>query len=674
MALLPIALAPGVNLTDSSYVASKGVGQSGQQLVRGTWISSLNVRFFNGLPQKRYGWVQLVTTGALRGIARSMRDWLGTDQVARTAIGTESGLFVLQGTTLTEITPRATLIEETSASINFATTNGSTDVVITSSYAVALHDWVFVSMSTAVGGIQLAGWVSVVAVGSGNYTVQSPVSASSTASTGIPAGIFYPRQTATADPITTTSGSAVISVSFTSGQGYVPQIGDLVTISGATPVGGINPNGTFAITGADSLSFAFNFTSNASSSATGGGSAIVVQFNITVPANPSYLSPGWTLSPYGGFMSACNIGGTIYFYDPILGGRAYPVAGAPTKINAHFVTPERFIVALGTSNSPLQMAWCDQQDPTDWVSTAANTANSGRNLIGGNYFLSGIAVSDGVSLIVTDRCTFLMQYTGDNEVYATPKIADNAGGVSPWCMAVLGSIAFWRGDQDFWMYGGSVQRIDSSVIHETVFDAQQYDQLKKCIVGTNRQWNEVWFYDVASGNSEIDRLTVYQNTMDCWTVEQDDSGPTTTPIPLRTAWMDSNLFSVPYAIDSAGTIFQQETGTDNGASGMRSSLASSVMDIGDGSQTVFVAGLVPDMAYLFGSLSVSIGTKYYPGDSEVVDATQGPIAASGSNYTNYLYYRADGKLFSFQFSSNALGDDWRMGQFRVELQPQGARR
>ena len=109
-------------------------------------------------------------------------------------------------------------------------------------------------------------------------TPQRPWAATAVATTANTAYTDTPTNTVLLSPVillpenafTTTNASAVVTV-FCPDHGFFT--GLTVTIAGATAVGGITPNGTFRITVTGLDTFTFTFGSNATSSATGGGSA-----------------------------------------------------------------------------------------------------------------------------------------------------------------------------------------------------------------------------------------------------------------------------------------------------------------------------------------------------------------------------------------------------------------
>ena len=381
----------------------------------------------------------------------------------------------------------------------------------------------------------------------------------------------------------------------------------------------------------------------------------------TVPAGANPVFGGWTLAPYGNLMTAGPLGGQIYIYDASIGGRAYPLLNAPTTELGHFITPERFVVALGVNGNLLQLAWADQNDFTVWTSTAQNTANSGRTIQGGGYFVAGIGVRDGVSLLFTNKTVIAMTYTGDNYVYATPQISDNSGLISPFAVGVLGGVAYWMSDSEFWLWNGVVTPVPSSDIRDWVFGNINLAYTWKSFASVQRQHKEVWFWYCSSASTEIDSYVIYHTDAQCWSVGTMN----------RTAGTDADLFYYPLAADSSGNLYYHEYGWDANGSALDAHLTLAPVDVSNGDRNMDMFGFIPDFAYLTGNVNLTINTRYYPQDSNSAD---GPYTITDNDSSPRLDLRSDGKMIGYELESNVLGGKFRVGVMRADAQPAGARR
>ncbi|MCA6346712.1 MAG: hypothetical protein IM622_13260 [Phenylobacterium sp.] len=76
------------------------------------------------------------------------------------------------------------------------------------------------------------------------------------------------------NPFSVTNGSPLVAVTQAA---HGLATGDTITVAGATAVGGITPSGAYQVTVLSASSYTFTHGSNASSTATGGGSAVTVQ-------------------------------------------------------------------------------------------------------------------------------------------------------------------------------------------------------------------------------------------------------------------------------------------------------------------------------------------------------------------------------------------------------------
>jgi hypothetical protein len=106
------------------------------------------------------------------------------------------------------------------------------------------------------------------------------------------------------DPFSTTSGSAIVVVTIPSHGAF---LGDFVTFSGASAVGGLTLDGEFQIVDVlTSATFTITAPSNASSTATGGGSVTAV-FQINTGLDTTLYANGWGAGTWGGVLPGTSV-------------------------------------------------------------------------------------------------------------------------------------------------------------------------------------------------------------------------------------------------------------------------------------------------------------------------------------------------------------------------------
>ena len=700
MALQQLALIPGICKVQSDYSNSQTAGFGQNRQLHGRYTDGNHIRFVAGYPEKVKGFTAALST-KMTGVPRSATDFHDKNNNPMFGIGTDNHLYVYNGSTLTDVTPRRTIFTGTLTNA-ITTVSGSTTVAIADSSQTLINlDWVFLSAASAVGGVTLNGWYQVSGRSGTGYNITVPSAASSSAG---PAGgtltVNYPTVTLGANPFATTNLSTTVTVTHTA---HGASTGDYVTFVGATTFAGIpagNFNTELQLTVVNANSYTVVVATQANSSTSGGGSAVQVQYDIT-QQGPTTLTAvaygkdvagndvvygigpygygvssvttnfsGWTLAPYGNQMLACPIGGTIYIYNSVQGGRGYPLLNAPPTVLAMFVTPERFVVALGastllTSGNQLNIEWADQVDYTVWTSLATNTALSGRQLgaVGG-YLVCGLPVSLGTSLAFTNRNVFGFFYNaGSFEIYSTPMLSDASGAIGPFAATTLGGIAFWMSDHDFWTWNGAVSPLPSDDIRDYVFSNLNVAYQWKCVAATNRAKKEIWFFYPSVNSTENDSYVIYHTDQPgSWSIGQ----PSTKF--ARSMYRDSELFPTPLAADKTGQLYIQETTSDANGLPVLSQVTWGPVDISNGSANMDIFGFIQDFQRIAGQAFLNILIKDYPSDAYVVD---GPITLTSG--TERIDLRDSGKMVAGKIFSNGIGSDWRLGAIRIDYQPAGSR-
>jgi len=113
------------------------------------------------------------------------------------------------------------------------------------------------------------------------------------------------------NPFTTLNTFPTVTVN---APGHGANNGDYVTFSGATAVGGLDLNNEYVITYIDSNSYSITASSNASSSATGGGAAVSAAYQLNTGASTITYQTGWGAGLWGGYAfgtATTTLNGTI---------------------------------------------------------------------------------------------------------------------------------------------------------------------------------------------------------------------------------------------------------------------------------------------------------------------------------------------------------------------------
>jgi hypothetical protein len=369
-------------------------------------------------------------------------------------------------------------------------------------------------------------------------------------------------------------------------------------------------------------------------------------------ANTLTEADTWTLDNFGEHLVAClTSDGRILSWDGDTANNAEPVANGPTGVRAVVVTPERFLVALGTANDPRLVKWASQESETVWTAAANNTAGDFPLSTSGR-FVAGRRTRKQ-TLIWTDVDLWTMTFIGGTLVYAFDQVGEACGLIGPQAAAVIGSRAIWMGTKGFFQFDGYVTPVDCEVA-DYVFNDMNVTQRAKIQAGTRAEYHEVWWFYPSAGSTENDRYVVYNYKEGHWTVGK----------LARGAMVDRGVPPSPIMVDTSGQMWEHEVGfSRTGASGPY--IESGPLELDEGDRLVRVQKIIPD-SNAKGSLDLVVKGVDLPNGTE---RTHGTFLFTAGQATDTRFTERSIRL---QFREETLGD-WRLGIVRLAGRPQGRR-
>ena len=518
------------------------------------------------------------------------------------------------------------------------------------------------------------------------------------------------------NPLVVTNGSATVTVTDNS---HGASTGDYIVIEQATATGGItaatlNDINGYEITKVDANSYTFVAGSAATSGATGGGTAIDINYLIGNAENVgnqssdpalgwgvgtwgestwgtprdgtsttvSLESTNWTLVLWGEDLLLNNVGGQIYYWDLSDSGISTRAALVSAESGASDVPssnktitvsfPDRHLIAGGcsplgaTTADPMLVRFSNQEDFVTFTPTATNTSGDQRLEVG-TKIVSMIPTKDE-TFIQTDEAAYGMTFVGPPFTFSFRLLAVNCGAVSLHGSANVDGDVYWIGQSNFFVYNGAVQELPCSVQH-FVFDRLQSNFSDKTFVGHNKKFNEItWFYvstdnEVSGTNPEPepDSYVSFNYADAAWTIGT----------LQRNAWSDAtNVRKGPFALDKDGKLYNHETGTSDNGSAMSAFIESGDVELDSTGENLFMVDkIIPDATMTTDtSLSVQIKTRKYPNATEI---TKGSFTVTST--TEKVSTRAKGRQMAIKFSSSGTADDWSLGDFRINARKDGLR-
>lgn len=589
----------------------------------GFWTDADKIRFRYGRPELIGGWQLAVDpsqANKIFGVPRALASVRNRVGQAAAVIGTNAGLFSSELSTFYNITPHTSTV---SSSNILSTTAGSTKVIV----SVPTHGLTdgslveIVSVSATIGGnilicpsVTTTATYQVSVIGANSFTIDTGVTAAATSiSTGGPAtvGLNYP--------------AGGISTVLQSGWG----------------------------TGVWSGPFGWS---------TAGGV-------VSIPLRQ------WSLDLWGTDVMAVPSGGPLMYWSTSAGitNRATIVTAAPSVNQIVRVASEaRHVLLYGTHDvsgvySPLLIRWCSQEDFTDWTPTAINNAGDYPLPSRGSEIRSVNRVNDKTA-ILTDNDLFIQSYIGSNDVFGFTAVGERCGVISRNAAIEYGGALYWMSTSgQFFKYDGRLQPLGCTVLRY-IYDNLNEQYQEKIYAGTNSTFDEIiWFYpSLASPDGENDRYAIYNTRENHWSIGTLN----------RTVWEDIGTFNYPLAAaTSANNLYYQERGYTDDGNTLAANLEGAYFDEEAGDNILFINKFVPDFSNLSdntpysGTLQISLRARKYPGGPVT---SKGPFNVTGATQKTSLRLR--GRELSLQIQSSTSSDlPWRMGQFRLAIEPDGKR-
>jgi hypothetical protein len=376
--------------------------------------------------------------------------------------------------------------------------------------------------------------------------------------------------------------------------------------------------------------------------------------------------------------------GGIYYWDRTGGltSRAVSLdslAGsnkAPTIAKQILVSDrDRHVIAFGCDpegnpgvQDPLIIRFSSQENLTDWETRPDNTAGELR-LGSGSEIITAVETRQQI-LVFTDDSLYAMQYLGPPFTFGVNHISENVTTMGPLSAVAVEDNVFWMGLNEFYAFGGTVQRIPCSV-RDYVFSDFNLLQREKVVAASNTAFSEVWWFYPSSGSETNDRYVVYNYQQQIWYYG-------TMP---RTYWMDRGIYDNPIAAGPNNYLYIQETGFDADGSAITAYIESSQIDIGDGDQFAFIKRLIPDLTFRDSTASspsanFTIKTRNFPG-GVYLQSNEKTVTKTASvpveQFTDQVHLRLRGRSFAMRIESDDSGVGWRLGSPRLDIRPDGRR-
>jgi len=718
MPLQQVNFKPGIDKQDTTVGAE------------GRWVSSNNIRFRYGLPEKVGGWASLLTD-TIVGVARAQHPFVDIAGNRYVAIGTDKFLLIYFEGQLYDITPLKTAL----TSVQIATTNNSPECTLTftASHGLAIGDIILLEsvtlpVGTGYSDSDFEGKLFQITTTPSSLTITITQATNATATV------------ATGGSLTVTPYEPVGPAIQSYGYGFgVGEYGGTVSGVAETTLNGAIDAVVTTITLTDSTSFPssgrvlidselISYTGNTANQLTGctrgadgtdaathsdltavADATTFVDWGESAPASEVSLEPGlWSLDNYGQVLVATIANGKTFTWDSGIAARfttrastttsGFETTNNPTATRVTLISPTtRHLIHLGTETTigdtdtqdDMFIRFSDQENINLYTPTAVNTSGTFR-LQDGTKIMGALKAKETI-LIWTDTALYTMKFVGAPFTFGFEQVGTNCGLIGKNAAVEIDGAAYWMSPKGFFLFDGTVKSLPCQ-IEDFVYDQLDTTKGQQICAGLNNLYTEIsWYYPNTS--SEYNNQNVSYNYGEGSSMP---GGIWYTSTEARTSFIDAILYPNPFATKFNNTevgtfpniigesglgqsvLFEQEVGTDqinpDGTTTIVPSFIESFdFDLsvqGDGEFFLAMRRFIPDFKNLQGNLSMTISVKNYPSQSST---NSPPTPFTITSNTTKVDTRARGRFANIKIENTGVSETWRFGTIRLDLQPDGRR-
>jgi len=360
---------------------------------------------------------------------------------------------------------------------------------------------------------------------------------------------------------------------------------------------------------------------------------------------------------------------------------------------------DRHLIHLGTETTigtpstqdKMFIRFSDQENRTIYQPTSVNTAGTFR--IDDGTAIVGATKGKDYTFIGTDTAAYIVQYVGPPFTFSIRQVGSNCGLIGQNGLVFVDTTVYWMSDEGgFFIFDGSVKKL-SCLVEDFVFKTTgsnpgiNYNAGQQVYAAHNSLFSEIiWFYPTAN-SSFVNRMVIYNYQEQTWV----------TGTLARSSYTDKVIFDKPYATkflqnttptfptvqgitssQGASIYYEHETGVNEVTfAGVKTAIPAYIQsgdfDLdtdGEGEFFIKIRRFIPDFKVLTGNAKVTIFLRDYPADT----ATSSPLGPFTINSTtDKIDTRARARLAALKIANDSTDENWRLGLFRFDFQPDGRR-
>lgn len=333
------------------------------------------------------------------------------------------------------------------------------------------------------------------------------------------------------------------------------------------------------------------------------------------------------------------------------------VANAPINNRSFTVTPERHII-LFQYNSTRGVAWCGQEDNTDWDFADVTSKAGTLPVEPAAPFVASASTGTG-SVFSTTKKTYIVRPVGLPFVYSVEELVDGATPISHASLKAVDDGAIWPSDSGFWMFDGAsvsplICQVWPWIIKQIDWRTARTLAVSVNLVGTSEYW---WFFPTA-GSNKNNRYVIYNYRTGIWSMG----------ILSRSAGYSSSYNSNPIMADNLD-IYVHENGLAYPGAEQLPWAETFTINAQEGKLIATINQLMPEVEGNIDNLRFSLLGKYERSTTQF----QSPLRAVQAN--GLVDMLVSGRDLRLRVESVAGGAaPWTLGNSLMDIVANGRRR
>jgi hypothetical protein len=389
---------------------------------------------------------------------------------------------------------------------------------------------------------------------------------------------------------------------------------------------------------------------------------------IMVPSKLQHLRHTWSFGQWGeDVLAVASSDGRLLYYaaqpttpaqHPVktryrMSTTVEVITTAPTNLRAITVTPERHVLGIRDR----ELVWSSRENMRDWdFASVTNTA--GQLPLETDTILVTLQPCREGTLVFSETQAFLTRYIGLPYIYSGESLG-SANLYAPNAAAEFEGNVTWLDQTGLGMYrGGAISTLPCPLTDYVFSTIDKTWGPRVAHAFTNNLFNEVWYCYPSQGNSECNRVLIWNYVENWFSIAElarsagFGSGAGDRPIlgaPNRQVYAHETGWTYE-GFDPAGNIY----------------IASGTLNIGAGEQAMQINQLIPSNGSKYDATRYTLMTRMTPAQDEAVN---GPYSCRPDGYVDT---RAQGRDVRLKIEATRA-DDWSIGRIRMSVAAGGRR-